>query len=1333
MKEKILIGLFVLLALWGAPFVADASYVPTSPLTDPSWQQCGQILLDRIETINQGEDVYDQFGTYITTSPGPGIDPSTCRMRSNGLTAWATGTCQAQGRCNFFTTTNGFQNGVFSSNNVERGPGTVYNSETGMPTAGISEIPRSEWNCVNPRESQDNGQFYITKDCSAEGTDMDWREVCRVNADREPIECYVEYGGIGNEQRSATYAGNATNVSLVDPTTGSVTFSQDGRDLSSERRGIIENLFSGLKDISIRLVSAIIFYVTEFIVWILLAVLALIAWLLDAIVIEFVIQMGKYATSPDAVAVKAAWVMVRDIANIGIIAGLVATAVGTIVGTGNYSISKTLARLILAALLVNFSYFFAGAIIDFSNFTARAAYYSLVTTEGCSGENCGPAGRLLQVIDLNSFRARAGDDFAQGAIQSASGVSDAQSNASSLGETGSRSDETSSISRLATFNVMTIIFIIIFSFVLLSVISLLIARFIALIFLLITSPIGIAGGSVPILKTYADEWWKTMWSQAMFAPVYFVLLGIALNIIDQFGRSFEAGTYAVNVAGGMLQSTIGIMVMFILAIGFTWTALSTAKKMSEEGGRFKDLYGGVNKLAGWLPGAYKTAGGIVLRDTVGRQLHHWDEGYRKFAAKHNLANFQGGKKIPLIGGLVNGMIRGTVAGADRALQTALHKGGNAEFVKGVAGFEKTKQAKLQRESLLGEVKREEEQLENYRKKAERANEKEKAALEQQKDRDAKKGETGADDDDKYWGRQALRDLKIRKKNGEWESDEETRRRIGIGSNEELLKEVVGKDGKKRKQALSADELAAKYGDKIKLKDADGNLESDAELKARLKGQLADGLGRKRRINSKGEYVAEDVYDYDERIDKMKDLEGDDGLSFRDARADAESIFSTFTHDFIKRKYEEDPESIVPLAKWAPYDKFKQINDDKSIRRDLRDNMASARWGKYAQEVAEVQAAVDRGEIVEFGEEYQKRMLGPYQYMQNNMKSGTEFEDFLRSTGGIEVTDKSGSKKQVKFEDLRNMRAMQHAFSSTTFVKMKDAKIFGTTEQRNMNTNKRKNITNDRDEWAAIELAYGHQDNEWAVPNIGGTTNYNAAQRARNTVKEQIKVLSGVASNPNAIASEREAAQKRIDFLNKLSREQAAVESSWSSARFADGTAVGNDRASRDRYIREEKQKLRSFQISANMDETERAQKIADLETYRENASDLQKMIDRQIELEGGYDAENPSGVPGWQKGKSEQEAAGILGKREVVSPPIVASLDVDRFQSLYMAGHDKVEKDLMWNMMMIYGKPEVVEQILTNQQLRQMVSVPAKGTQLRNAIDAERKRVWNRDLEQEGA
>ena len=59
-------------------------------------------------------------------------------------------------------------------------------------------------------------------------------------------------------------------------------------------------------------------------------------------------------------------------------------------------------------------------------------------------------------------------------------------------------------------------------FVFLSAIALLIGRFVSLIFILITSPIGIAGTAIPGIAKYAKEWWSILFAQAFFAPVYFL-------------------------------------------------------------------------------------------------------------------------------------------------------------------------------------------------------------------------------------------------------------------------------------------------------------------------------------------------------------------------------------------------------------------------------------------------------------------------------------------------------------------------------------------------------------------------------------------------------------------------------------------------------------------------------------------------------------------------------------------------------------------------------------------------------------------------------------------
>ncbi len=667
-----------------------ATYVPESPLTSSAWQACGTITLQNVATLNQG---YNQGREQVHVD-GPGIDPSTCReRRDNGLITWAQGPCLSDGRCNYFTSSTAFngRDSYAQSSSAINPSGASYNSDTGMPTQSVNSIPHSDWRCVNPTHptTGDDGQLHSTTECTAAGTDLHWKEDCHVDTNGTKLDCRVLYGDTFNNQATNDwYPADGTGVTLQNPSSGEAAFQQDNQDIGSHRVGWVESFFQGLGDISLRLVAAVIFFVTEILIWALLGLLAIISWLFDAITSEFVMGMGKYITSTDANAIRGAWVMIRDLANIGIIGGLVAIAIGTIIGSEKNGIQKNLARLLIGALLINFSYFFAGAIIDFSNYVARESYYSIlgncphnsvVNTFGC-----GPASQLISAIQLSKFTSGASAATAANTGNAAAQIGGAGSQQAPVGHDNHSQSESISISRLTTYNVMEMIFIILLSFVFLSAISLLVARFVALVFLLITSPIGIAGMAVPLLKQYSDEWWKALWSQTMFAPVFFVLLSIAINIIRQFAGTFQAGATAVAAAGGGVQSTIGIIAMFTIAIGFVWAALSTAQSMSKEATRFGALYKAAETGLGWVPKAYtgllKTGSAIAYRQTIGQFGERAGLAYADWAAKHDVAN----KGIPLP--FTNGKGRLPFSKLiseplDRAIQERLDKARDAKVFK----------------------------------------------------------------------------------------------------------------------------------------------------------------------------------------------------------------------------------------------------------------------------------------------------------------------------------------------------------------------------------------------------------------------------------------------------------------------------------------------------------------------------------------------------------------------------------------------------------------------------------------------------------------------------
>ena len=67
------------------------------------------------------------------------------------------------------------------------------------------------------------------------------------------------------------------------------------------------------------------------------------------------------------IVVDTGWIILRDFANMFFVATMVIMAVATMLGVEKYSWRNLLPRLIIAALLVNFSKLIAGVIVDFAN------------------------------------------------------------------------------------------------------------------------------------------------------------------------------------------------------------------------------------------------------------------------------------------------------------------------------------------------------------------------------------------------------------------------------------------------------------------------------------------------------------------------------------------------------------------------------------------------------------------------------------------------------------------------------------------------------------------------------------------------------------------------------------------------------------------------------------------------------------------------------------------------------------------------------------------------------------------------------------------------------
>jgi hypothetical protein len=128
------------------------------------------------------------------------------------------------------------------------------------------------------------------------------------------------------------------------------------------------------------LVNTLLLVMSKVLEWIILFVGRLVIVMVDVI-----IQVAQYNHFTDATPVKSGWPLIRDITNMFFIVLLLVTAFGTIVQYQKLHYRQILPKLLLMAVLVNFSKTLIGLLIDFS--------------------------QVLMLTFVNGFKAAAGGNF----------------------------------------------------------------------------------------------------------------------------------------------------------------------------------------------------------------------------------------------------------------------------------------------------------------------------------------------------------------------------------------------------------------------------------------------------------------------------------------------------------------------------------------------------------------------------------------------------------------------------------------------------------------------------------------------------------------------------------------------------------------------------------------------------------------------------------------------------------------------------------------------------------------------------------------------------------
>ncbi len=345
-------------------------------------------------------------------------------------------------------------------------------------------------------------------------------------------------------------------------------------------------------------------------------ILYLTSWVLfvAAVAFDWTIQwsLSMYGIINSFQAIQYGWETLRNVINLFFILILVYIAIATILRIENYGYKKLLSKLVLAVFLINFSMFFTKIIIDASNITALVFYKQIMidaqkagagaTTGGLgSSSAAGATNQWLSFGIMNSLGLSSVWGVAQssgGSGLMGPGSSGTISNNPAV-DAGNLLATSTGVPKVTDPWTMTLVglggsvFVLILAFVFFATTIMLLLRVVALILLIITSPAAFAAGVLPKTSKWSDKWWSHLTNNALFAPVYMMLLFVTLKMI--WGGSTRVNTSLLALFTNSDSSAIQAIIFFVLLCSMLIACLTVATSFGTMGSK---MVGGWGKSMG---------------------------------------------------------------------------------------------------------------------------------------------------------------------------------------------------------------------------------------------------------------------------------------------------------------------------------------------------------------------------------------------------------------------------------------------------------------------------------------------------------------------------------------------------------------------------------------------------------------------------------------------------------------------------------------------------------------------------------------------------------------
>ena len=295
----------------------------------------------------------------------------------------------------------------------------------------------------------------------------------------------------------------------------------------------------------------------------------LIGWIIGALgiilslVIQALVSVAQYSNFIGSEAVKNGWVIVRDVCNMFFVLILLIIAFATILKLEGYDYKKWLPKLILMAILINFSKTICGLLIDVA--------------------------QIVMMTFVNAFK-----DIAAGNLVTNLGLKEVITLANNNADIG--------FWAIVGAYVLGLVYVLISLVVVVTMLAMLVMRIVMIWIYIVLSPAAYLMSAFPGGQKYASQWWSEFIKNLIVGPVlaFFIWLSFVSLQTSDIGSDFkinktdtkktaqEVGLDTTKEDGeglGATQaSTPDVFIRFIIAIGMLIGGLKISQEIGGAAG-----------------------------------------------------------------------------------------------------------------------------------------------------------------------------------------------------------------------------------------------------------------------------------------------------------------------------------------------------------------------------------------------------------------------------------------------------------------------------------------------------------------------------------------------------------------------------------------------------------------------------------------------------------------------------------------------------------------------------------------------------------------------------